>query len=458
MLVRVAAPVLVAGVAGVLLWLSLQPHEEAGVAEVAERARVRVEDGVTRRHASGPELAPLESVSIEADAAVLPELLRLNKRALESLAARDFEAAVRDFRAALDLQPGNEIILLNLSRTLAQWGEAELRAGNSQHALSLLEEAAQLHRDGGENGSMLAYGLLRVGRRDRASSVLAATLEQFPDSVPALRLAGEVAFLRGELGEAIGHLERASDLVPGDAAIARRLDAYRTEQEQLSTFLRTRSTRFECMYPADDTALRPHLEDLLLDLEQASDTVNQLLGLAPTDRILVILMSPEAYRAGAPTWSNGLYDGRIRIPIEDYTREAESVRATFRHEYTHAALQRVGPVVPTWLHEGLAQYVEGRSVDRARQALRARPRSAPSVDRLRDDDWTRWTDQSGVEGAYAYALSLSGWLVDEYGADALSTLVRGLETAGVRTAFEMAFGDGFEVLEARHRAALLGAN
>ena len=65
-----------------------------------------------------------------------------------------------------------------------------MRHGLQQEALKHLEEAVSLHRDGGENGSMLAYALLRVGRRDQAASVLEATLQEYPDSVPALRLAG----------------------------------------------------------------------------------------------------------------------------------------------------------------------------------------------------------------------------------------------------------------------------
>jgi hypothetical protein len=228
---------------------------------------------------------------------------------------------------------------------------------------------------------------------------------------------------------------------------------YRAERDRLATYLRVQSTRFEAMYPADDPSIRPHLESLLLDLEAASDAVNQLLGLAPSDRLLVLILPPDEYFAAAPNWSDGLYDGRIRIPFEDYGRQSDRLRATFRHEYTHAALQRIGPAVPTWLHEGLAQYVEGKSVDRARKALRDQPGSMPTRARL-NGDWTRWTDRREVQGAYAYALSLAGWMVDQYGADALAQLVRGLEYRAFEDAFRSSFGADFEEVESRHRAVL----
>lgn len=452
---RVAAPVVVAVVAAILIWNRIGSEQEAADAPLVDRTRVRVEDAIPKGRASGPELAPLESAVVFADAADLDELLRLNRAALVSLRGKRYADAVRDFRAALELEPGNEILLLNLSRALAQWGDTELRSGRVQEALTHLEEAASLHRDGGENGSMLAYAYLRTGRRDQASNVLTATLREFPESVPALRLAGEIAFLRGELDQAVASLEAALEVEPNEAAIRERLAFYRAERDRFATYLRVQSTRFEAMYPAENTAIRPHLEDLLLDLEQASDTVNALLGLAPADRVLVLLLPPAEYFEAAPNWSDGLYDGRIRIPLTDYTQQSERLRATFRHEYTHAALHRIGPAVPTWMHEGLAQYVEGMSVDRARTALRDQPGSIPNRARL-SSDWTRWTNRSEVQGAYAYSLSMAGWMVDQYGSDALAQLVRGLEFGSFEDAFRASFGVTYEEVEAKHRASLLG--
>lgn len=453
---QVAAPVVVAVVAAALAWSRLNSDQKAGKAPLADRTRVRVEVAISAGRDSAPEPIPLESAVVVADAADLDELLRLNRAALASLRAKEYAAAVRDFRSALALDPSNEVLLLNLSRALAQWGDAELRGGRLKEALIYLEEAVSLHRDGGESGSLLAYAFLRTGRRDQAAAMLDATLDEYPESIPALRLAGEIEFLRGELDPAVGYLERAIKLAPGERAIEERLVFYRAEQARLSTYLRVQSTRFEAMYPAENTAIRPHLEDLLLDLEAASNDVNALLGLAPTDRVLVLLLPPEEYYASAPNWSDGLYDGRIRIPVSDYGAQSERLRATFRHEYTHAALHRVGPAVPTWLHEGFAQFVEGMPVDEARTALRDQPGLMPSATRLAGD-WTRWTDRTEVRGAYAYALSLAGWMVDHYGADALARLVRGLEYSGFEDAFQGSVGACFEEVESAHRAALLNS-
>ena len=60
-----------------------------------------------------------------------------------------------------------------------------------------------------------------------------------------------------------------------------------------------------------------------------------------------------------------------------------------------------------------------------------------------------------MQGAYAYSLSLAGWLVERYGADALARLVRGLEYEAFGSAFQNSFGAGFAEVEQQHRQALI---
>jgi tetratricopeptide (TPR) repeat protein len=437
-------------------WTHNQTIPQLPVDEVAAPTRIAVGPEPTGPlRASLPPLAPLEASIISADAADLNALRELNHQALAALKSGQFAEAVTGFEQALELEPGNEIVLLNLSRAFAQWGQSQMDAGHSKEAIAHLEAAVQAHRDAGENGSLLAYGLIRVGRREQALSVLAATLEAYPECMPALRLSAELAFVEGDISRAIEFLVKASGIAPEDQQVAARLTFYRREQEVLANFLQVRSTRFDAMFDPEHQSLRPYIEELLLDLENASDSVNILLGLTPSDRLLVIFLRPDEYLQSAPNWSNGLYDGRIRIPVEDYQTESASLRATFRHEYTHAALHRIGPAVPTWLHEGLAQYVEGRDIQISRSHLQAKPGSVPSLGQLQGD-WTRWTDRNQVQAAYAYSLSMSGWLIENYGQDALAVLVQGMQRAGFEESFLAAFGSTFESIDALHRAALFG--
>ncbi len=377
-----------------------------------------------------------------------------NEKGLRAMRSKDYEQAAEHFRAALALDPAHQTLQLNLARALTRWGQTEIKLGKAQQALAHFEEAVSIHLDEGNSESAMAQAWMRLGQRQRAAELVAEVLQQYPNCKLALQVQAEIAFMQGELDLAVSSLQSASDLQPDDAVLANRLKFFKSEQDILTNFLRVRSTRFDCMYDATNPTIQPYLQQLLLDLEEASDAVNQVLGLSPSDRLLVLLLSPQDYVAGAPNWSNGLYDGRIRVPFDGSRAPDENLRATFRHEYTHAALHRVGPSLPTWLHEGIAQYVEGKDWQRSRSFLQNNPSHQPTLPQLQGN-WTEMTDPNRVQAAYAYSLSFHYWFVEQFGDDALATLVQAVSTQGPIDAFQFSFGESVESLDQRHRALVL---
>jgi tetratricopeptide (TPR) repeat protein len=381
-------------------------------------------------------------------------LQRHNKKGLKAMRGKDYAMAAEQFRAALDLDPTHETLQLNLARALTRLGQTEIKLGKAQQALAHLEEAVAINLDAGNSESALAQAWMSLGQRQRAAELVAEVLQLHPKCKLALKVQAEIAFMEGELNLAVSSLQLASDLQPDDVVLANRLKFFKSEQDILTNFLRVRSTRFDCMYDATNPAIQPYLQQLLLDLEEASDAVNQVLGLQPSDRLLVLLLSPKDYVAGAPNWSNGLYDGRIRVPFDGSRAPGDNLRATFRHEYTHAALHRVGPSLPTWLHEGIAQFVEGKDWQRSRSFLQNNPSHMPTLTQLQGN-WTEMTDSNRVQAAYAYSLSFHYWFVEQFGNDALATLVQAVSTQGPIDAFQFSFGESVESLDQRHRALVL---
>ena len=62
-----------------------------------------------------------------------------------------------------------------------------------------------------------------------------------------------------------------------------------------------------------------------------------------------------------PSWAQGLYDGKIRIPVPlSETTMSDNLKRTIRHELAHAMLSQLNErgKLPTWFHEGLAQIFE----------------------------------------------------------------------------------------------------
>jgi hypothetical protein len=89
---------------------------------------------------------------------------------------------------------------------------------------------------------------------------------------------------------------------------------------------------------------------------------------APEQPITVLLYPEQAFRdvTGAPEQVAGLYDGKIRVPLGGITRIDPRSSRLLTHELTHAVVRsKTRGNCPRWLHEGLAQRFEGRTVSRA---------------------------------------------------------------------------------------------
>ncbi len=361
--------------------------------------------------------------------------------------------AVEAFRRARALAPGDPVLRLNLARALGHRARELAAAGRLEEALRSVREGRALDRDGGSLEVLEARFHLRLGDRARAREVLDAVLREFPEQPEALALRAEVASLDGDPAAGVAFLERAVAVRPGDTALQQRLERLREEARALAGFLTDATAHFDLRYDPHLPWIVERIPRLGALLEEAFQAVHRSLGFAPEDRIVVLVLDRERYAGDAPEWSGGLYDGRIRLPQSREVFDEAELASALRHETTHAALHRIGPAVPAWLHEGLAQAVEGRSVTTARRLLRRDPGAWPSLGELRGG-WTAWTDRRRVEAAYAYALSLAWFLQEEYGANAWSLLLGQLRRRGFDEAFPATFAASLEAVDVRHRQAL----
>ena len=100
-------------------------------------------------------------------------------------------------------------------------------------------------------------------------------------------------------------------------------------------------------------------------LDQAVEDLIQVTDLPyPQGAIEVFLYPIDGFQKihHGPSWAQGLYDGRIRIPIPKLLNDGNRrlLKRTLRHEISHALLTESvnQSILPTWFQEGLAQYVE----------------------------------------------------------------------------------------------------
>ena len=145
-------------------------------------------------------------------------------------------------------------------------------------------------------------------------------------------------------------------------------------EESVEKNFNSSSTRhFQLSYPkgvSQNTRFK-----VLSILERAyADVGRKLGGVYPPDTVKVILYSAEQFTEATQLDSHvgALFDGKIRAPMTDsegqWLEEKELSRRLI-HEYVHVALRHaVGPEVPWWLNEGLAETLS-RPIDGNRTEL-----------------------------------------------------------------------------------------
>jgi hypothetical protein len=179
--------------------------------------------------------------------------------------------------------------------------------------------------------------------------------------------------------------------------------------------------------------------EILRALERHYATLVTRLDHQPSETIAVILFSREAYysASGAPRWSGGVFDhsdGRIRIPIGGLTTSLTAdIDEVLVHELTHAFVHdRSRGLAPRELHEGLAQWMEGKRLESQLQAAQL---AALAEGRA-----------GGVGAFYALALAFVEHLQSLRGQGGINDLLRAMgEQGDVDAAFRQVYGQDFRL-------------
>lgn len=274
---------------------------------------------------------------------------------------------------------------------------------------------------------------LSAGDPVEATRLLRAVLARDPRSLPALQALADAYMALGDHAAARDVARRAVALDPhgvrshellGDAlaALGDRAGAERAYRNGLS--LRpdpelerklaevgpapanaTRGARFRLRY--DGGVNEPLGVAVLEALDEAYADYARRLGFRPDDAIEVVLQAEAAFQDGrTPEWAAGLNDGTIRVPVRGIERPTPELLAVLRHELAHSFIAaRTRGNCPTWLQEGISQWLEGGDRARADQQLAplARERRLPSLLSLE----APFHAMAGAEAAQAYAASLS---------------------------------------------------
>ncbi len=295
-------------------------------------------------------------------------------------------------------------------------GKFEFEHGNIAKAREYFESALRFQP---ENSTILIYYsalLVRTGSAAQALSYAQHAVHSAPQSPDAYTMLGYAQFASDRTKEAIASWKRSLELRP-DTTVQQFLDKAQREQTVESDFAQHESSHFVLHYEGKQTseALR---SQIVAALESDYDDLARDLGNPPRDSILVTLYTEQAFFdvTHAPTWSGAMNDGKLRIPVSGLSAMTPELARILKHELAHSFITQLsGGRCPPWLHEGIAQFLEPKSLgsDGHQLAVLFKAQRNIPLNVLEGS----FQGFSGVQAYLAYAESLAAvsYINDSYG-------------------------------------------
>jgi tetratricopeptide (TPR) repeat protein len=280
------------------------------------------------------------------------------------LSRGDMERALNDERTALTYAPDDVGILLNV---------------------------AYLHLRRSENKQGLEY-------LERAQRVA-------PNNPDISKLAGWAYYGMNKLNQAVVEWQTSLAL-RRDPEVQAALDKALRDKREEENYRENESSHFTLRYSGEAEPGLAH--EVLRALETHFAAIESELNYTPPEPIGVILYTQQAFAdiTSAPGWVGALNDGRIRVPVQGLTQLTPELSRVLKHELTHSFVrQKTRANAPTWMQEGIAQWMEGKRSG-ASAGLLLRVYDAKQAMSLADLQGP-WMRLSNELAAYAYAWALA---------------------------------------------------
>ncbi len=295
-------------------------------------------------------------------------------------------------------------------------GKFEFDHGNIDQAGRYFDSA--LHYQP-ENATVLTYYaalLVRTGKASQALTYAQRAVSAAPQSPDAYTMLGYAQQASDRTKDAVASWKHSLELRP-DPAVQQYLAKAQREQNAESDFAQRESSHFVLHYEGKQTS-EVFRGQILAALESDYDDLARDLGTPPRDNILVTLYTEQAFFdvTRAPSWSGAINDGKLRIPISGLNSLTPELARILKHELTHSFINQLSAGrCPLWLHEGIAQLMEPKSLGGDGHQLAQLFKSQKNIPlNVLEGSFMQF---SGTQAYVAYAESLAAvsYIHDSYG-------------------------------------------
>jgi len=331
-----------------------------------------------------------------------------NNIAIEALRKKDWNTAEKWMKKAVsqDRQGGYEKPLATIYMS---------QAFDSYKKRANREYTGYMHR----HAKLLAERALTHDRNLADAYLLISDIERVNQKLPAAKKA----------------LEKAKQINPHLRGLANRIGQIERESKIEGSFSKSTNSFFDVRY--QNTIDDKTADGLRLAMTTARTVVAKDYNFRPRHKINVLVYSSDTFsklRIG-PHWAGGLYDGKIRLPL-DGTDNLKFAVATLFHEYTHAVIHDLARGnCPRWLNEGLSELQAYKIKIEPNTLLRLAAKKRRLIRIYRLDDALTSPDAMTASLGYQQSYSIAKFLTEKYGYRRVRRL---LEEMGKEKSFEAA--------------------
>jgi tetratricopeptide (TPR) repeat protein len=315
-----------------------------------------------------------------------------------------------------------------LARDLERIGQRYAELGDSGQAIELLEEAYGWDEDNGLVLAELTLAYVREENFSFARFYLELAEQRAAQAPPEVYAAlGEVYYTLNRVEDAVLAWEQFERLEGNDPVMLRRLARARQELS-LSNGQRLLQGAEFSIY--SDEAISPDMVERIADrLAESHHTQASFFGTRLDASQIVVLYAGRAYFSlvSVPEWVAGVFDGKVRICLDPDGGVTPALEGVLAHELAHALIRKASADrAPAWLHEGLAQWAEGKRLfARDFHQIFSGGRKPLSLSEM-EGNLARKADRAAARANYGEALGLVEYLIQHRGPGAVICLLADL--------------------------------
>ncbi len=364
--------------------------------------------------------------------------------------------ALTAYETAMEMAPDDQLLLKNYVSTLnnlaveksniQEFSQAQAYFERASKVLPTLGDAEVRDNIRQNYSALLTLWGTELMKRNQVSSAMdslsqAARLD--PENGVALVSLGDLAYENNDYAAAASNYSKALPVSPENSDyLKNRLQMIEDESKIESQFHQVSDPDRRFLLQYVNYRSGTTVTQVLDMLNEARDVIGRDLGVYPARAVNVKVYTPEDFVkvAKLPEWAIGIFDGKMRLRVDELQSAPTLVRDLIFHEYTHAVLaMNIKQEVPAWFHEGIAQLMEPQFRETAREREQVRvalARHDITFEKL-EESFREISDKADAENAYLISKYFLTYLNRRYGHDSLRDWVK-------RLTQEEAFGEAFE--------------